>query len=365
MLTDRRRCLIAAAGCGLWMRVAAFGSAASDPTQRAADITPRASRSQLFRIARVGRRLVAVGERGIVVWSDDAGRSWVQARVPVSVTLTSVVFVDDRRGWAAGHAGVVLHSSDGGETWVSQLDGSAYGRLALEQAQRAQNQGDAQLEGQLQKARRLVDDGADKPFLALHFTDASHGLAVGAYGIAAATADGGRSWMPCADRIDNPQGMHLYALANMATTWVIAGEQGYLARSLDAGKTFTRLHSPAKGSFFTAAAVPGGQVLTAGLLGNGCLVDADRGTATALSLPAKVTILSALARHDGKIVLVESTGRLLVSGDGGASFSWLATPARGPLTALADAGDGTVVAVGATGALRLEAASSMLAGGSK
>jgi photosystem II stability/assembly factor-like uncharacterized protein len=59
-------------------------------------------------IARAGKRLVAVGERGIVVLSDDDGATWRQASVPVSVTLAAVQFPTPTQGWVVGHYGVVL-----------------------------------------------------------------------------------------------------------------------------------------------------------------------------------------------------------------------------------------------------------------
>ncbi len=52
---------------------------------------------------KAGNRLVAVGERGIVLLSDDAGLNWKQVDVPVSVTLTGVQFVSPMKGWAIGH----------------------------------------------------------------------------------------------------------------------------------------------------------------------------------------------------------------------------------------------------------------------
>ena len=55
-----------------------------------------------------GRRLVAVGERGLAIHSDDDGQSWAQAEVPVGCTLTALRFADERRGWATGNLGVVL-----------------------------------------------------------------------------------------------------------------------------------------------------------------------------------------------------------------------------------------------------------------
>ncbi|WP_430515935.1 WD40/YVTN/BNR-like repeat-containing protein, partial [Pseudomonas fluorescens] len=54
----------------------------------------KAAHSVLLAVTRAGERLVAVGERGIVLLSDDSGVSWRQAKVPVSVSLTAVQFVD-------------------------------------------------------------------------------------------------------------------------------------------------------------------------------------------------------------------------------------------------------------------------------
>ena len=74
-------------------------------------------------IASAGDRLVAVGEYGNILYSDDQGISWRQAQVPVQVTLTAVHFPTANKGWAVGHDAVILHSEDTGETWRKQLDG--------------------------------------------------------------------------------------------------------------------------------------------------------------------------------------------------------------------------------------------------
>ena len=79
--------------------------------------SPRATGSVLLDVTRAGQRLVAVGERGHVLYSDDNGQNWQQGAVPVSVTLTAVHFPGAQKGWAVGHDGVVLHSQDGGENW--------------------------------------------------------------------------------------------------------------------------------------------------------------------------------------------------------------------------------------------------------
>ncbi len=62
----------------------------------------------LIAVARAGARLVAVGEHGVIVYSDDNGQRWRQAQVPVDLTLTSIAFADANHGWAAGHYGVIF-----------------------------------------------------------------------------------------------------------------------------------------------------------------------------------------------------------------------------------------------------------------
>ncbi len=57
------------------------------------------------------------GEFGIIVHSDDGGRSWRQQAVPVESTLFGIRFADTRRGWAVGIDGVILRTEDGGITW--------------------------------------------------------------------------------------------------------------------------------------------------------------------------------------------------------------------------------------------------------
>src|SRR5690554_871087 len=71
-----------------------FNPIAMDPLLTPAFEAPLAVRNLLTDIARAGNRVVAVGEHGNIIYSDDGGSQWQQARVPVSVNLTAVTFVD-------------------------------------------------------------------------------------------------------------------------------------------------------------------------------------------------------------------------------------------------------------------------------
>jgi photosystem II stability/assembly factor-like uncharacterized protein len=68
----------------------------------------------------------AVGDRGVIWHTDDAGATWREQSSPVSCSLSAVFFIDSHRGWAvAGQCqpymgatrGIVLRTDDGGATW--------------------------------------------------------------------------------------------------------------------------------------------------------------------------------------------------------------------------------------------------------
>ena len=307
------------------------------------------ARAVLLDVTAAGRRLVAVGERGVVVLSDDDGQTWRQAKVPTSVSLTCVAFPTPVQGWAIGHAGTVLHTEDGGETWTKQLDGVEAARLALEAAeanmQRARPE-DGEAQRQLEAAKYLVDDGPDKPFLDLAFEDERHGFVVGAYNLIFRTDDGGRTWQPWLDRVDNPMGLHFYAIQIVGTTVYLAGEQGLFLRSTDGGEHFERLETPYGGTYFTVAANEQGELLLAGLRGN-AYWSLDRGdTFQPSQVPIPVSF-SAIARGEGgALYFANQAGLLLVSRDGGRTLMPLDAPHLPPLASLLATGSGHLLTVG-------------------
>jgi photosystem II stability/assembly factor-like uncharacterized protein len=325
------------------------------PAVRPATLSTHAAQAVMLGVARAGARLVAVGERGMVLLSDDGGATWRQVAVPTSATLTAVEFVTPQIGWAVGHYGVVLASRDGGATWSRQFDGVQAAAAAKQAAlaRRAQAAAAptvpaeaARAQRAVVEAERLVADGPDKPFLALHFFDERHGFIVGAYNLIFETLDGGAHWQPRLDALDNPKGNHLYAAIGQGTQLFIAGEQGVLFRSDDAGRSFTRLASPYAGSFFALARV-GDSVVAAGLRGN-AFRSADLGLSWQKvdGLPP-VSLLSAAVADDHSLWLANQAGQLFVSRDGGQTLTLLPAPEGMPplpLTQMLPTARGAVVA---------------------
>ena len=306
--------LLSAAAC------AAAADALPPALTQAALQTPRALGAATLAVARAGARLVAVGERGTVLLSDDNGASWRQAQVPVQCALTAVRFADERHGWAVGHLGVVLHSDDGGATWVKQLDGQRAAELTQQQ--------------------RLIAEGPDKPFLDIEAVSATKAYVVGAYGLAFVTEDGGAHWQPLLARLPNPKGLHLYGVRALGDSVVIAGEQGLLLRSTDGGASFSAVASPYKGSFFGLLASRSGTLVAYGLRGH-AYRSADRGASwDKAETGVAVSISAGTELADGTLALLAQTGELLASRDDGRSFQRQGARDNVPATGVAPAADG-------------------------
>ncbi|WP_428035632.1 WD40/YVTN/BNR-like repeat-containing protein [Amphritea sp.] len=340
-------CLLLLMAGQSWTAVAAADtgfSALDTPAQ----ISAQSVHKTILSVARAGQRLVAVGEEGIILLSDDNGQHWNQIVSPVSAALTEVQFVDPLHGWIVGHYGVVLATTDGGETWQKQLDGIQAAQLLL---------ADVQLRGgderELREARRLIDDGPDKPFLNLHFTDARNGFVFGAYNLIYRTHDGGQSWQPWLSRVDNPMGLHLYGMAEADGVLMMAGEQGTLLRSTDAGEHFEALDSPYDGSFFGIIAEPDGTFVVYGLRGH-LFRSVDNGDSwTQLDTREEVALSAASMLADGRLLVVSQSGSLLVNrNDSG--FAPVADLPALPLAGVVQSADGAAIVASLAGVHRFD-----------
>jgi photosystem II stability/assembly factor-like uncharacterized protein len=338
-----------------------FGDAVKEVLDRPALKVMDPVHAVLVDVTRAGSRLVAVGERGIIIFSDDAGDTWQQADVPASATLTAVAFPTPERGWAVGHSGVVLHTTDGGKSWRRQLDGVAAARMALETAQDAAARSEPQdkaADQMVQNAELLVADGPDKPFLDLYFKNDREGIVVGAYGLIFSTTDGGQSWQCLMDRVENPRGLHLYAIRAFGDNLYIAGEQGLFLVSRDRGNSFQQTRTPYNGTFFDLAVTASGDIVIVGLRGN-AYWSADQGASfSQINVPVEVSFTAVSQLEDGCLLFANQAGMLLASRDGGRSMQQTDIPRLAPISALIPTGNGNLVTVGYGGAIRVQLPSS-------
>jgi len=307
----------------------------NDSANKPAEIEPLAASSLLLDLAMAGERMVAVGERGHVLLSDDQGATWRQAKsVPTRVLLTAVFFVDAEYGWAVGHDETILNSADGGETWT----------------------------------RSHFAPEAQQPLLDLWFANRVSGIAVGAYGAYFTTNDGGRHWSSAkfsppketaANEDDVPQDYHLNRIVGVGNRLYVAAEGGQLYRSDDRGATWRMLPSPYEGSFFGLVPIRGDGLLAFGLRGH-LFRSADAGeTWHALDSHTTAMLTDGIAVNDLRVVIAGLAGVLLVSADAGETFKLTQQDDRKGISALLPGPAGAVVVVGEGGVrtIRLDAGS--------
>ncbi len=358
--------------CLLWsVSVAASAASLTDLLDLPAQPGERALHGLMLDITEAAERLVAVGEYGSVLYSDDQGKSWRQASVPVQVTLTSVHFPSPQMGWAVGHDAVILHSDDGGESWIKQLDGRQTGNKLLSAAEawnaelerKAGNneldpdelmlQQDAAMMA-LDEALREQEIGPNRPFLDVWFADERHGFAIGAFNYFFVTDDGGQTWYDGSSRLPNPEFLHLYSISPVTDSILLmVGEFGLVLRSMDAGVSWEQLDLGYEGSLFS---VDGGQgsAWIAGLRGN-VFYSADAGVSWQhLETQTEASLLGSRINDHQRASFVGQGGTLLQVDLTAEPTVQLSNVSRGALAALAGKTGHDIILVGEAGITRLD-----------
>jgi photosystem II stability/assembly factor-like uncharacterized protein len=312
----------------------------------------------LISIARAGQRLVAAGDEGLIIYSDDNGQHWTQASVPVSVEITALKFASPEIGWAVGQYGVILHTQDGGESWQTQLTGIQANRLTLAAANQAVADHDPAPGAPLaqRRAEHFLAGGPDNPFLTVWAPNPQEAIAFGAYRMAMKTTDGGKTWTDWSLHVGDEYSHNLYDAEDAGGAVYIAGETGLVFRSADGGNSFQPVTSPSQTTMFGAIGIGAHGVLVYGVAGQAYISNDDGQTWTSVALGATANLTSACKTADGSIVIADEYGNLYVSRDQGKTFTQSHVSVSMAVFDLIQAADGTLVAVGNAGVQRVPAA---------
>lgn len=238
----------------------------SDPLKTPAPVVEQVTSAHLTSIAEVNGVLVSVGARGLIVLSDDGGKSWSQVASPVSSDLLDLDFPDDKHGWIVGHDGVVLRTTDGGYSWQKQYDGRQAYEMLRRHFTELQETGYEMAAAYLNVVELNYKDGPEQALMDVWFRNPKEGFAVGTFGTLMATNDGGKTWTSWMERIDNPEVLHYNAIAGDKDGVFLASERGKIFRLNAAGNKFDALSTGYSGTFFTVS-VHGADVIAAGLRG--------------------------------------------------------------------------------------------------
>jgi photosystem II stability/assembly factor-like uncharacterized protein len=159
-------------------------------------------------------RGIVVGDSGLVLGSEDGGKSWTPQKSGTKEKLMDVTFVGNE-GWATGMNGTLIHSTDGGRNWTPQ-------KTSTTQA----------LEG-------------------IFFVDAKHGWAVGWAGTILRTVDGGATWQSIKAN-DAQWSMSAMYFKDEKVGWAV-GFAGQILGTTDGGLTWKLVPSPTKAYLTTIA----------------------------------------------------------------------------------------------------------------
>ena len=270
-------------------------------------------------VGMAGARVVAVGEQGVILTSDDRGASWANAKLGTSrgSTLTALHFSDAKNGIAVGHDGWILRSADAGSTWEEVA----------------------------------FDTERSEPLLGIGGGAGVAGaplIAVGSFGRLFLSADQGRTWQ----RRDLPEAAerHLNAVAAGADgRMLVAGESGLLLRSGDGGASWQKLPEIYNGSFFGVLRLSADEWVVCGMRGRVFRTQDFGRTWERASVPVETALFGGTVSAQGRVVLVGEGGAILVSDDRGANFHVVKAGGRQSLAAVAAATDDTLFVGGESG----------------
>lgn len=360
---------------------AAAGASFVDPLKLPARQSVRAAAKLMADVAVLSDgRLVAVGEQGTIILSDDRGRSWHQAAVPVSANLTAVFFVDAASGWAVGHDGVILGTKDGGLNWVRLFDGNAANEQVVAAAERrvsqarersqaaTATQNEQAAHDELDRAEDMLADaeagarfGPSRPLFSIWFKDAKQGFAAGAFGQLFHTEDGGANWHYIGDRLDNPEALHYNAIVPTPSGKIaIVGERGRIHLSADGGQGWQRHETGYDGQLYGMLALrdtDGSEIFLAYGFGGRILLSRDGGSRwSQVDVGVKTNIVDGFVAADGSVRLLTAGGQVFRGGSDGKPFvpagsdGWAGVQKR--IAAAVPLPDGSLVLAG-MGGIRL------------
>lgn len=256
----------------------------------AATLSPVASRASILGATWAGKRIVAVGDHGVILLSDNPKTSFRQSKtVPISTLLTAVSFADAKHGWAVGQLGAILATHDAGESW------------------------------QLQR----IDKEQDRPLFAVHFFDAKHGVAVGLWSLVLCTDNGGKTWTE--QTITPPPGakkadLNLFSLFSDKQGAIYAtAERGQLLRSVDFGHHWEYINTGYQGSLWSGAVLADGSLLIGGQ--GGTLLRAIDHTGPWQTIPlASKSAITTIIVNKSQIIIAGLDGLYAQSQDEGKTF---------------------------------------------
>jgi photosystem II stability/assembly factor-like uncharacterized protein len=278
--------------------------------------------ASLIALDRAGQKLVVVGQRGLIVSSDNNGKTWQQSTVPLSSDLNDVHFSTPSSGYSVGHDGAILASSDAGLTWSKKFDGRQLQNVMKAFTSRVDvlsGVSSEDKENYKKLAERFAQEGAENPLLSVWSDSPDSAYVVGTFGLIMETVDGGQTWQALIDRTGNNEQLHFSAVRRIAGQLYIVGERGLVLRYNPESQHFVNVSVGYQGTLF---GVTGNaeELIVYGLRGK-IFRSRDEGDHwTEAQSGTKATLTAGATASNGVYVLASQSGELFVSKGAGQDF---------------------------------------------
>lgn len=266
-------------------------------------------------LARAGERLVAVGELGHILLSEDQGATWTNAKITPDrgSALSQVIFLNDKEGIAVGHDSWVLYTQDGGLSWQEAM----------------------------------FDDKLSEPFLGVWGKAEGPIFAYGSFGRFYVSNDHGHSWEA---QDTGAEDTHIYAVdGTPGGRLMLVGERGLAMKSINGGQSWERLPEFYRGTMFGLIHLDDDAWIAYGLRGNMFRSTDFGATWEQINTGLSVGLFGHTVLNDGSIIVLGQGGVIIESRDGGRSFSILQDNKGNNLTAAVMLDNGQLLTAGLGG----------------
>ena len=303
---------------------------------------------------KVGDRIIAVGERGHVLYGyreDKAPERTARANThPASVLARSASLKVGDRIIAVGERGHVLYGYREDKAPERTARANTHPASVLARSASLYRQGVAWRQAEVPTQRLLTG---------LSFTDERHGFATGHDGIILATADGGRTWRKVHEAAREGRPLLDIGFLNRRIG-IAVGAYGYLLRTQDGGETWHPglVRQDHDYHLDAIAITKGGRIYLAAEAGYVYRSDDQGRTWRTLHPPYDGSFFGIHAMDDQRLVVFGLRGRLFASRDGGEI--WQSLPVGGApsvtsatLTSATRLDDGRILLTGHAGTLLL------------
>lgn len=261
-------------------------------------------KAAFFDIAALGSLILAVGERGVLARSTDAGQTWATQRLSIGRSLTSLSLTKTLC-IAVGHGGLVARSLDQGASWQVLQSPD------LESLNREQD-----------------------AWLSVHVDSRNRIFLTGAFGKFLVSEDQGETFKRF-EVFEEGFDWHLYQLLEdrFHKAWILLGESGHigetpsstdilsLVKQPDAPLAFPASRMDYEGSFFGGLVTPMGSRIVYGMRGRIFRQSSPLAVWQEVSVNEPYSWMASLVLKDGKVLLLGEQGRVAVSEDDGRRFT--------------------------------------------